>query len=121
MGDDAARADSKGVTLPAGADAPRAGSPSAGSPRRSSLPVCLPQLDPTLQRSWRKSLEDRKLRRHLVQDLLGNLPLFKDTSEDFRVSVARELKPFECHENDVIFQQGEPGDWAGILMSGRLE
>lgn len=80
----------------------------------------LPPIDDKLLSKWRSSMQEASAELELLR-LLQRLPLFSDTSESFRTGIIKVLLPVEYHTGQLIFRQGDPGDWMGILLCGRLE
>jgi CRP-like cAMP-binding protein len=55
-----------------------------------------------------------------VIELLRSMDLFGDLAEDELSKVARVLKEHKFAENDLIFNQGEPGDALYVVLQGRV-
>src|SRR5215208_4359362 len=55
-----------------------------------------------------------------VIELLRSMDLFGDLAEDELSKIARVLKEHKFDENDVIFNQGEPGDALYVVLQGRV-
>mmetsp|Transcript_119690 Transcript_119690/g.334079 ORF Transcript_119690/g.334079 Transcript_119690/m.334079 type:complete len:414 (-) Transcript_119690:142-1383(-) len=83
-------------------------------------PEGLPPLDREKLLSWTASMEDPKRKLQLVR-LLQKTYIFAETTENFRNAIVRRLMPVEYSAGQVIFSYGDPGDWMGIVMSGKLE
>lgn len=45
----------------------------------------------------------------------------EDASDEFRSAVADAVLPMESHAGQILFQHGQPGDWMGIVISGKLD
>jgi len=86
---------------------------------RSPLPARVEIPDEKLE-GWKRSLQDTKTRTQLVR-LLAKTLIFADTTEAFRQGIVDAVAPAEFDAGQVVFRHGEPGDWMGILLSGRLE
>jgi len=80
----------------------------------------LPATSEHLRYQFKKSMEDQGHRQQLLK-LLSKTPIFADTREAFRTCIAKALVPVEFSKDDVIFRQGQRGDWLGILLSGRAQ
>src|SRR5207237_6418483 len=55
-----------------------------------------------------------------VVDLLRSMDLFADLGDDALAKIARLLKEHKVTENEVIFNQGEPGDGLYVVLQGRV-
>ena len=55
-----------------------------------------------------------------VLELLRSMDLFAELEDDELGKIARLLKEFKVAENDLIFNQGEPGDALYIVLQGRV-
>lgn len=79
----------------------------------------MPAIDLERLKTWKESMRDPKLRKQLVL-LLQKTLIFAQTSEAFRNAVVDVLEPVEFGPGQVVFKHGQPGLWAGILLSGML-
>src|SRR5919201_3806389 len=55
-----------------------------------------------------------------VLELLRSMDLFGDLAEAELSKIARLLKEHRVSENEVIFNQGDPGDGLFIVLQGRV-
>mmetsp|Transcript_6693 Transcript_6693/g.15026 ORF Transcript_6693/g.15026 Transcript_6693/m.15026 type:complete len:446 (+) Transcript_6693:101-1438(+) len=69
---------------------------------------------------WKASLRDPKIKQELTR-LLSKTLIFADTLEAFREAIVDQLVPIEYAMGQVVFRHGEPGNWLGILITGRME
>lgn len=79
----------------------------------------LKPIEKTKDLSWKGWLYHPKARRQLVR-LLERTPVFAGTSAEFRDEIIGFLEPAEYVAGEVIFKQGDVGNWMGILMNGKL-
>jgi len=83
-------------------------------------PINLPSVSGERVKIWKESMTNPKVRMQLVR-LLQKTLIFADSSESFRKAVVDFVVPVEYWPGQVIFAHGDPGDWMGIVISGRLE
>lgn len=88
--------------------------------RRNSRYSALPSLEAKFVQKWKQALEDPRKRSQLER-LLAKTLIFAGTNEAFRSAIVDAVQPIEYHMGQVIFRHGEPGDWMGLVLSGRLE
>mmetsp|Transcript_51597 Transcript_51597/g.95490 ORF Transcript_51597/g.95490 Transcript_51597/m.95490 type:complete len:391 (-) Transcript_51597:180-1352(-) len=69
---------------------------------------------------FRLSLGNTDDLQHLLR-LLAKVPLFVDTSDVFRESIAKAASPVEYSAGDLLLHQGEPSTWMGIVLRGILD
>ncbi|HTD76297.1 MAG TPA: cyclic nucleotide-binding domain-containing protein, partial [Chloroflexota bacterium] len=55
-----------------------------------------------------------------VVELLRSMDLFSDLDDSELSKIARLLKEHKVSENEVIFNQGDPGDGLYIILQGRV-
>jgi len=80
----------------------------------------LPRINRDSDDQWRKSIEDPRTQQRFL-GMLAKVPIFSQMSDAFRLAVCRSLRPVEYQKGQVVFQQGEDGDWLGIQLRGELE
>jgi len=80
----------------------------------------LPEYDNSFIQRWKESISEHTRQKQLIK-LLAKVPIFADTTEVFRSAMIQVLVPVEYHSGQTVFQQGEAGDWMGIVLRGRLE
>lgn len=82
--------------------------------------LSLPNIDATYESHWRKSISDKSTQQKFL-GMLAKVQMLSHMSDAFRSSVCRSLIPVEYQVGEVVFKQGERGDWLGILLCGKLE
>src|SRR5881275_2418948 len=55
-----------------------------------------------------------------VVDLLRSMDIFGELGDEELAKIARLLKEHKVAENEVIFNQGEPGDGLYVILQGRV-
>jgi len=80
----------------------------------------LPTFDHVKVQQWKESMQNPKTQIQLVR-LLRKTRVFAETTEEFRTSIADKVIPAEFSAGQVIFRNGTPGTWMGILITGTLE
>jgi len=99
-----------------------------GSSQSSSLGRCndvtkmkfaAPQGNPLLVNRWKRSLMDPANKRQLMQ-LLEKTSLFSGCRADFRSSICDIVWPVTYVNFQVVYCHGDPGDWMGIIISGKF-
>ncbi len=66
-----------------------------------------------------RSLQD-EVSRHLKQEVIEKIPLFKGADEAFVRDVARHLRPLVLVPGDCLFRQGDEGHEMYFVVRGRL-
>lgn len=61
-----------------------------------------------------------QLNRELIE-LMGDIPMFKDLSEEERAEIAMRLDQKHYNAGDELFREGDPGGNLYIIESGSLE
>jgi len=56
-----------------------------------------------------------------VCESLSRSPLFKDWSWDELDTLSSYMAGYRARAGDLLFEEGEPGDAMGLLLSGRIE
>lgn len=78
-----------------------------------------PKIDEEFDSKFKASLEDPKYKAQLAR-LLEKVPVFADTTLEFRKAICQVCHVVEYKLGQVAFRQHEPGSWMGILLCGRL-
>lgn len=78
------------------------------------------EVDPYLEKNWAKQLQNPEAGRQFVR-MLGQLNIFRGSSENFRKELCKHLVPRTSKSGEVIWREDDTGDWLAILMSGMLE
>ena len=54
-------------------------------------------------------------------EVLADVPLFSDLDDKERALLAERVDVVPIEEGAVLFEYGDPGDWMGVVLSGRVE
>ena len=72
--------------------------------------------------NMQKSLEDLQQEVFsIVSQSLSSIPLFNAMTEEQKKTVAAYMNYCDMAEGDVVFMEGEPGDYVCFVASGSLE
>ncbi len=58
---------------------------------------------------------------HPLQAFFGKIPLFSSLTGDELTELIRAIQPVKLGTKDVLFKEGDPGDAAYVVETGRLE
>eukprot|EP00927_Polykrikos_kofoidii_P044213 TRINITY_DN38242_c0_g1_i1.p1 TRINITY_DN38242_c0_g1~~TRINITY_DN38242_c0_g1_i1.p1 ORF type:complete len:394 (-),score=65.68 TRINITY_DN38242_c0_g1_i1:49-1230(-) len=76
--------------------------------------------DPLLVGRWKRSLADPKAQRQLWS-LLQRTLLFVDCAEEIVSAICDVVWPVVYSANQIVWRQGDLGQWMGIVISGKVE
>lgn len=82
--------------------------------------MLLPNIDAAYSNTWKRSIKDPSSHQKFL-GLLSRVPIFSQLSEPFRASVCEALQPVQYEPGQVVYHQGDVGDWIGLLVCGKLE
>jgi CRP-like cAMP-binding protein len=80
----------------------------------------LPPLNVELVLRWRQSLANPRMQRQLVQRL-AKTAIFGQCTEALRMALCSVLVPVQYPAGATVFCQDEPGEWLGLVLSGKLD
>ena len=72
--------------------------------------------------AWTREIAESRLRKHVLQDIVKNVPIFASCKEDaFLTNIVSHLKPRGYSEGQTVITEGEGGDEMFFISRGELE